>query len=232
MVGQSFCLTVQDTRTPALVGASVASITNISGDLLLRWQGMQGAAIATDVAVSASAAILLPQVWQQVKVRRVLLVKEAKQITNKQGQERMTVTSDVGQPIFPTQATSATSQSSTLIEVNMTQAFESTSAIISAKMQATGPTPESPPVISFMSLPDCEMLVELVGLSGPLSFNIMGKIVCYSALTLWCTAYGVIPLTAHTIMMRLFFLYGCFGYSIGQTAQAFLRRQYIPSITK
>jgi Na+-driven multidrug efflux pump len=225
MVGQSFCLTVQDTRTPA-IAVVVASVTNIVGDLLLRRQGMQGAAAATAVAVSASAAILLSQVWRQVKEWRVLLVEQEEQTNKQRQQERMTVKSDIDPPL-PAQATSATSQSSTLIEANMTQALESTSAIESTEMQTTGPT-ESPAVIPFMSLPDRESLAELVKLSGPLFFNMMGKIVCYSALTLRCTAYGVIPLAAHTIMMRFFFLYGCFGYSIGQTAQAFLPAAVYP----
>jgi hypothetical protein len=82
MVGQSFCLTVQDTRTPALAVA-VASVTNIVGDLLLRWQGMQGAAAATAVAVSASAAILLSQVWRQVKEWRVLLAEQEEEQAKK-----------------------------------------------------------------------------------------------------------------------------------------------------
>jgi Na+-driven multidrug efflux pump len=138
----------------------------------------------------------------------------------------MTVMSNVDQP-FPVEARSATSQSSTLIEVNMTQAFESSSAIVSTEIQTSGPA-VSPAVIPFMSLSDRESLVELVGLSGPLFFNMMGKIVCYSALTLRCTAYGVISLAAHTIMMRFFFLYGCFGYNIGQTAQALLPAAVYP----
>jgi Na+-driven multidrug efflux pump len=228
MVGQSFCLTVRDNRTPALA-VITASGLNIVGDLLLRKQGMQGAAAATAVAVSASAAILLSAVWRKVKEWRVLLVEEEEQTTNKQ--ERTTVLRNIDDPPFPAQATSATSQSSTLMEVNMnmTQAFESTSAIASTEMQTTTGRPtESPTVIPFMSLPDRESLVELVQLSGPLFFNMMGKIVCYSALTIRCTAYGVVPLAAHTIMMRFFFLYGCFGYSIGQTAQAFLPAAVYP----
>jgi hypothetical protein len=80
-----------------------------------------------------------------------------------------------------------------------------------------------------MSLPDRKSLVELVGLSGPLFFNMMGKIICYSALTLRCTAYGVIPLAAHTIMLHFFFvLYGCFGYRSDCPSQAFLPAAVYP----
>jgi Na+-driven multidrug efflux pump len=226
MVGQSFCLTVQDTRTPALAVA-VASVTNIAGDLLLRRQGMQGAAAATAVAVSASAAILLSQVWRQVKEWRVLLVEQEEEQANMQRQDRMAAMSNVDPPVPSEAATSTSSRSSPLIDVNTTQAFESTSTNASTETQATEPTEHSA-VIPFMSLPDRESLTELVGLSGPLFCNMMGKIVCYSALTLRCTAYGVIPLAAHTIMMRFFFLYGCFGYSIGQTAQAFLPAAVYP----
>jgi hypothetical protein len=117
----------------------------------------------------------------------------------------MTVMSNVDPPFSAEAATSAISRSSTLIEVNTTRAFESASAIASTEMQTTG-SAERSAVIPFMSLPDRESLAELVGFSGPLFFNMMGKIVCYSALTLRCTAYGVIPLAAHTIMMRFLFL--------------------------
>jgi Na+-driven multidrug efflux pump len=239
MVGQSFCLAVRDTRTP-VVAVVTASCLNIVGDLLLRKQGMQGAAAATAVAVTASAAILLSAVWRQVKEWRVLLVEQEQEepTKNKQRQqERMTMMMSSFDPPITAQATSATSQSSTLLlEVNMktTQPLESTSSSTSTEMQITGrPTEsESPAVIPFMSLPDRESLVELVKLSGPLFFNMMGKIVCYSALTVRCTAYGVVPLAAHTIMMRFFFLYGCFGYSIGQTAQAFLPAAVYPTENK
>jgi Na+-driven multidrug efflux pump len=226
MVAQSFCLTVGDTRTPALA-VITASVLNIVGDLLLRKQGMQGAAAATAVAVTASTAILLSAVWRQVKEWRVLLVEQEVQ-TFYNLERMMTVLSDIDDPPLPAQATSA-SQSSTLVKANMTmtQAFESTSAITFTEMQTTTERPTESP-IPFMSFPDRKSLVELVKLSGPLFLNMMGKVVCYSALTVRCAAYGVVPLAAHTIMMRFFFLYGCFGYSIGQTAQAFLPAAVYP----
>jgi Na+-driven multidrug efflux pump len=241
MVGQSFCLTVGDNRTP-VIAVVTASCLNIVGDLLLRKRGMQGAAAATAVAVTASAGILMSAVWRQVKEWRVLLVEQEQRMEqtkkNKQRQEEhMTALVSVVDfdPPFLAPAKSRRRQSSTLIEVNMntTQAFGSTSIIRSTEMQITGPTEsKSPAVIPFMSLPDRESLVELVKLSGPLFFNMMGKIVCYSALTVRCTAYGVVPLAAHTIMMRFFFLYGCFGYSVGQTAQAFLPAAVYPTENK
>jgi Na+-driven multidrug efflux pump len=98
MVAQSFCLTVWNTRTPALA-VITASGLNIVGDLLLRKQGMQGAAVATAVAVTASAAILLSAVWRQVKEWRVLLVEQDVQTINKQ--ERMTVLSEIDDPPLP-----------------------------------------------------------------------------------------------------------------------------------
>lgn len=215
MVGQAFCLTTQDTRTPALAVA-VASGINIVGDLCLRRQGIQGAAMATAVAVSASAAILLSQVWRQVKEWRRLLAEQ-----DERGKpEGRILTSDVGQPL-QAQAAIATAAATS-------QSLTTVAAASEARVPAETQAPEPAEEIPFMSLPDRESFVELIGLSGPLFFNMMGKIICYSALTLRCSAYGVVPLAANTIMMRFFFLYGCFGYSLGQTAQAFLPAALYP----
>jgi Na+-driven multidrug efflux pump len=41
-------------------------------------------------------------------------------------------------------------------------------------------------------------------------------------MTIRCTHFGVEALAAHSIMMRLFFFFACFGDSLSQTAQSFL----------
>lgn len=45
---------------------------------------------------------------------------------------------------------------------------------------------------------------------------------CYGAMTITCTNFGVEALATHSIMMRLFFFFACFGDSLSQTAQSFL----------
>lgn len=41
-------------------------------------------------------------------------------------------------------------------------------------------------------------------------------------MTITCTNFGVEALATHSIMMRLFFFFACFGDSLSQTAQSFL----------
>jgi Na+-driven multidrug efflux pump len=84
------------------------------------------------------------------------------------------------------------------------------------------------PVIPMFSLPDRTALMALLKLVGPIFFVICAKIVCYSAMTLRCTNFGVLPLAAHGIMMRLWFFFGCFGDSLSQTAQSFLPSTLYP----
>ena len=50
----------------------------------------------------------------------------------------------------------------------------------------------------------------------------MAKVACYGAMTIRCTDFGVEALAAHSIMMRIFFFFACFGDSLSQTAQSFL----------
>ena len=50
----------------------------------------------------------------------------------------------------------------------------------------------------------------------------MAKVLCYGAMTVTCTNFGVEALATHSIMMRLFFFFACFGDSLSQTAQSFL----------
>ena len=83
--------------------------------------------------------------------------------------------------------------------------------------------------IPMISLPDRKSLTALLKLVGPIFFVICAKIACYSAMTLRCTDFGVLPLAAHGIMMRLWFFFGCFGDSLSQTAQSFLPCSMYPT---
>jgi len=53
-------------------------------------------------------------------------------------------------------------------------------------------------------------------------------VMCYSAMTLRCADFGIVPLAAEGIMMRIFFTYGTFGDSLSQTAQSFLPATLYP----
>lgn len=75
--------------------------------------------------------------------------------------------------------------------------------------------------VPFWSLPDKKSFKDLLLLAGPIFFVMMGKVACYSALTLRATGLGVVNLATHNIMMRIFFFFSCFGDSLGQAAQSF-----------
>jgi Na+-driven multidrug efflux pump len=75
--------------------------------------------------------------------------------------------------------------------------------------------------VPFFSLPDKKSMLELFKLAGPIFFVMMGKIACYSVLTVRATGFGVVPLAAHTLMMRVFFFFACFGDSLSQSSQCF-----------
>lgn len=100
------------------------------------------------------------------------------------------------------------------------------------EQEAQSPAPSSTTFSTatpMFSLPDRSSLVALLRLVGPIFFVICAKIACYSAMTLRCTDFGVLPLAAHGIMMRLWFFFGCFGDSLSQTAQSFLPSSLYPS---
>lgn len=79
--------------------------------------------------------------------------------------------------------------------------------------------------VPFMSLPDKKSLREFIRLAGPIFFVIVGKLVCYSAMTFQAASYGLMELAAHNVMLRVFFFFSTFGDSLSQAAQSF-----IPSI--
>lgn len=75
--------------------------------------------------------------------------------------------------------------------------------------------------VKFVSLPGKGDAAELAALGGPMFLIMMGKVACYSAITLRATSLGTLPLAAYNIMMRVYFFFACFGDSLGQTAQTF-----------
>ena len=64
VTSQSILLATKDTITP-FVAVVATSVTNIVGDILLRYYGVQGAATATALATIVSCTILLRAVHQQ-----------------------------------------------------------------------------------------------------------------------------------------------------------------------
>lgn len=76
--------------------------------------------------------------------------------------------------------------------------------------------------ISFLSWPDRTNFQQLLVLCGPIFFVILAKVVCYSAMTLRATSFGILELASHNIMMRIFFFFATFGDSLSQAAQTYL----------
>ena len=74
----------------------------------------------------------------------------------------------------------------------------------------------------FISLPDLKSFVSLSKLAGPIFFVILGKIICYSAMTLRSADFGMMSLATHNIMLRVFFFFCVFGDSFSLAAQSFL----------
>ena len=87
-----------------------------------------------------------------------------------------------------------------------------------ARWQAVTPGDKRP----FISLPDFSSFVSLVKLAGPIFFVILGKLICYSAMTIRVSDFGMMSLTTHNIMMRIFFFFCTFGDSFSLAVQSFL----------
>ena len=79
---------------------------------------------------------------------------------------------------------------------------------------------------SFVSLPDLPSLIALVKLAGPIFFVTVGKLVCYSAMTLKASNFGMMPMAAHNIMLRVFFFFTTFGDSFSLAAQSYLPKAF------
>lgn len=75
---------------------------------------------------------------------------------------------------------------------------------------------------AFISLPDPKSFVSLAKLAGPIFFVLMGKIICYSSMTLRASDFEMMSLATHNIMLRVFFFFCTFGDSFSMAAQSFL----------
>jgi Na+-driven multidrug efflux pump len=74
----------------------------------------------------------------------------------------------------------------------------------------------------FISLPDLKSFTSFVKLGGPMFFVMIGKLGCYSAMTLRASDFGMLSLATHNIMFRIFFFLTTFGDSFSAAAQSFV----------
>ena len=200
-VAQSFCLANLDTRTPAMA-VLVASIVNIVGDLLLspKW-GIQGAALATALATISSSLILVRTVRKKTMEWKR---RQQAELTQQQQQQQPPPPKSPPRPVNSEE--------------------ESVEWVVPTPPSAIPPSNLAATVVEdipFWSLPDKKALLDLLSLAGPIFFVMMGKIACYSIMTVRATSFGIVPLASHNIMMRVFFFFACFGDSLSQATQTF-----------
>ena len=74
----------------------------------------------------------------------------------------------------------------------------------------------------MLKLANKSEFVNLIRFAGAIFGVIVGKLFCYSALTLAVTRFGVSSLAAHTVLLRIFFFFATFGDSLSQSVQNFL----------
>ncbi|GKY92944.1 hypothetical protein MPSEU_000263300 [Mayamaea pseudoterrestris] len=212
MVMQAILLATLDTKTPILA-VLAASIVNVFGDLMLRPWGVQGAAIATAAASVLSAGVLYGAVRRRMNEWRRL---EEEANDDEEEDERMT---------------QSLNEDSAALETSLKVNDSSVDAThLEPGLLASAATNSKQQPVPIMSIPDRKSFIELVKLSGPIFFVILAKIACYGAMTLRATDFGVVPLAAHNIMMRIYFFYGTFGDSISQTAQTYLPATLYPKL--
>lgn len=129
-------------------------------------------------------------------------------------------------------ATRARVEASKAPELIESTSFSSESSTATDNEETTtlaAATTDSPPkAIPFFSIPDRKSLFKLATISGPLCINMWAKMASYAALTVKTTSFGVVPLAAHNVLMRLFFFLGCFADAMGLSAQAFLPPNLYP----
>jgi Na+-driven multidrug efflux pump len=204
-IWQAFCLANLDIVTP-IRAVVAASLVNIVGDVaFVPRYGVAGAATATAMSTIVAATILgkkaktIIQNWKQQQHQPQQIVNTLQQET-----ERTTI-----------------SRNSTTNN-NSTQS-SSTSFLLSNTSPHTPPSTTSIPTPpSYWSWPDQKSATQLFTMAGPIFFVLVAKIVCYGAMTIKCTEFDVQALAAHSLWMRIFYFFACFGDSLSQTAQAFL----------
>jgi len=225
MVSQSICLAVQDTKTPAMA-VLVASLVNIVGDVMLIPKfGLKGAAIATAAASVASALVLL----KSIRNKTLEWNKNANDETSVNGEGVVNGSKMNGINGYGNNTTSVIA-STTIVDgkpvLNATRAAlidgRNGTMTVAALRASLSPNNKDSNSVPFISLPDGRSTFELIKLAGPIFFVIMGKILCYSSLTLKATNFGVLQVATHNIMMRIFFFHAVFGDSLTQAAQTYL----------
>jgi Na+-driven multidrug efflux pump len=226
MVAETNCLANVDTKTPALAVFS-ASVVNVVGDVALAYYGMQGAAVATAIATITSATIMLRKVkarkdeWRQKEL--ALLVNKNNTSGDDHHHDNHDGDATVGTACLSSMAQEEVPPISTSTNINN---GEEHALINGASPSLT--TTKVPDDIPFISLPDRTSILALLKLSFPMFYSMLGKIACYSAMSIRATDFGVVNLASHSIMMRLFFFFACFGDSLSQSAQSFLPKALYP----
>jgi Na+-driven multidrug efflux pump len=207
LVCQSFCIVTRDTASP-VKAVLAATAVNAIGDIL--WTpryGLAGTAFATALAVIASSTILIHAVAKQMALWHY---------------SDISVDADVSRALL---CDAAVQDGVDLGDTSKVLLLSSSKKSRWIQQMVSKVSANYRPLVS---IPDILSLKELLSLSGPLFFNLVAKIICYSALTIRATSLGVVSLAAHNIMLRLFFFLGCVGYSLGQTTQSFLPRSVWP----
>ena len=219
MVAESSCLANVDTMTPA-IAVFTAAIVNVIGDLSLSFLGMQGAAIATAVATVTSTSIMLRKVKKRKDMWRQKELEQASTNNNNINGDGEYINGGTG-------FTSVVEGSPTISihgDRSRRNREKDDNMAANDKRGVNGASKDIP----FLSLPDKSSMIELVKLSGPMFFVMLGKIACYGAMSIRATDFGVVNLAAHSIMMRIFFFFTCFGDSLSQAAQSFLPTALYP----
>jgi Na+-driven multidrug efflux pump len=237
MVAQSFCLANLQSTAP-LLAVAAASIVNIVGDLCLAKHGVAGAAMATALASMVSTTILMKAVRRQFVQWRRQEVDDWKQ-TQETRAIRQDLYADsnldviVPKRSIVTETKFANSTEVWALEEVPPRSSQGTGTAFLEKAELVNEETETvaspevreeepPKAISFFSMPSRKSVVKLATISGPLCVNMWAKMASYAALTVKATSFGVVPLAAHNVLMRLFFFLGCFADSMGLSAQAFL----------
>jgi Na+-driven multidrug efflux pump len=209
------------------VAVAVASIVNILGDLaLVPRLGLAGAAVATAAASVSSTLVLLKSIRRKTQEW-------------KQNEKEATGTNGCGVIVngINVNGINATMSSTTTVVDGKPVLCNNTMTKFTALLGSNNNTTSSTAVvvasdttirksaiatIPFISLPDRVSFLQLVKLAGPIFFVIVGKVICYSAMTLKATSFGLSAVATHNIMMRVFFFHTTFGDSLNQAGQTFL----------
>lgn len=64
---------------------------------------------------------------------------------------------------------------------------------------------------TFFTIPRPSHVARFFTFAGPIAFALLGKTICYSALTWAAGLCGSVPLAAHQVLLRVFWFYTTFG---------------------